>query len=256
MSMETEAMIRELEMEDMCALLESLTQWFEKMESIFHMSNCTVECQVKYASWSLLGSALTWWNSHVKTVGHDAAYGMPWRILMKMMTDKRMLHEESDQVEKYVGGLLDNIQGQNKRRLDNNSSDNNAQQPPFKRQNVARAYFVGPSKKNEYVGTLLLCNKCKFHHNDPCIVKCVNCKRVGHLTRDCRNPLVANNQKTLTCFECGNQGHYRSDCPELKNRNHGNQSGNDESCERVYALGGGETDQDCRILEIITQWKI
>ncbi|GJX95915.1 hypothetical protein Tco_0351713 [Tanacetum coccineum] len=54
-----------------------LTQWFEKMESVFHISNCTVECQIKYATCTLLGSALTWWNSHVKTVGHDAAYGMP-----------------------------------------------------------------------------------------------------------------------------------------------------------------------------------
>ncbi|GJT15664.1 putative reverse transcriptase domain-containing protein [Tanacetum coccineum] len=32
--------------------------------------------------------ALTWWNTHVKTVGHDAAYGIPWKTLMKMMTDK------------------------------------------------------------------------------------------------------------------------------------------------------------------------
>nr|GEW39600.1 hypothetical protein [Tanacetum cinerariifolium] len=46
-----------------------------------------------------------------RTVGYDAAYGMPWRTLMKMMTDKRMLSKESDQVEKYVGGLLDNTQG-------------------------------------------------------------------------------------------------------------------------------------------------
>ncbi|GKA20462.1 hypothetical protein Tco_0700451 [Tanacetum coccineum] len=27
-------------------------------------------------------------NSHVKTIGHDAAYGMPWKTLKKMMTDK------------------------------------------------------------------------------------------------------------------------------------------------------------------------
>ncbi|GJV11035.1 MAK10-like protein [Tanacetum coccineum] len=53
------------------------------------------------------------------------------------------------------------------------------------------------------------------------------------------NPTAANNQRTLTCFECGNQGHYRSDCPELKNQNRGNQSGNGEACGRVYALGGG-----------------
>ncbi|GJY69743.1 hypothetical protein Tco_0472725 [Tanacetum coccineum] len=54
-----------------------LTQWFEKMKYVFHISNCTVTCQIKFATCTLLGNALTWWNSHVKTVGHDAAYGMP-----------------------------------------------------------------------------------------------------------------------------------------------------------------------------------
>ncbi|GJW03175.1 hypothetical protein Tco_1562031 [Tanacetum coccineum] len=54
-----------------------LTQWFEKMESVFHISNCTVVCQLKYATCTLLGSTLTWWNSHIKIVGHDAAYEMP-----------------------------------------------------------------------------------------------------------------------------------------------------------------------------------
>ncbi|GJZ86164.1 hypothetical protein Tco_0657774 [Tanacetum coccineum] len=53
-----------------------LTQWFEKMESVFHISNCNVENQVKFATCTLLGATLTWWNPHVKTVGHDAAYGM------------------------------------------------------------------------------------------------------------------------------------------------------------------------------------
>ncbi|GKC12780.1 reverse transcriptase domain-containing protein [Tanacetum coccineum] len=94
--------------------------------------------------------ALTWWNTHVKTIGHDAAYGMPWKTLMKMMTDKycprneikklemeiwdmkmkgtdltsyterfqelallcgRLFPEESDKIEKYVGGLPDMIHG-------------------------------------------------------------------------------------------------------------------------------------------------
>ncbi|GJU78820.1 putative reverse transcriptase domain-containing protein [Tanacetum coccineum] len=79
-------------------------------------------------------------------------------------------------------------------------------------------------------GTLPLCNKCKFHHNGPCTVKCANCKRVGHLTRDCWSSAATNNQRTLTCYECGNQGHYKSDCPKLKNRNHGNQA---EGVEKV-----------------------
>ncbi|GJS91391.1 hypothetical protein Tco_0774027 [Tanacetum coccineum] len=163
----------------------------------------------------------------------------------------RMFLEESDEVEKYVGRLPENIQGNvisakrktmqeaielandlmyqkvrayaerqadNKRKLDNN---NQAQRQPPKKQNVARAYSVGPSEKKEYDGTLPLCNKCKFYHNG----------------------LI------LTYNECGNQGHYRSDCPELKNWNHQNQAGSSETRARVYALGGGETDQDPNNIE-------
>ncbi|GJX42875.1 hypothetical protein Tco_0257865 [Tanacetum coccineum] len=65
-----------------------LTQWFERMEYVFHVSNCTVGNQIKFATCSLLGSALTWWNSYIKVVGHNAAYGMTWKIVMKMLTDK------------------------------------------------------------------------------------------------------------------------------------------------------------------------
>ncbi|GJW28744.1 putative reverse transcriptase domain-containing protein [Tanacetum coccineum] len=65
-----------------------LTQWFEKMESVYSISNCTVACQVKFATCTLQGNALTWWNSHVKTTTPEAAYAMPWRTLKKMMTDK------------------------------------------------------------------------------------------------------------------------------------------------------------------------
>ncbi|GJU84739.1 putative reverse transcriptase domain-containing protein [Tanacetum coccineum] len=64
-----------------------LTQWFEKMEFIFHISNCTVACQIKLATCTIQGNALTWWNSHVRTVGHNVAYAMTWKTLKKM-TDK------------------------------------------------------------------------------------------------------------------------------------------------------------------------
>nr|GEV07668.1 hypothetical protein [Tanacetum cinerariifolium] len=112
--------------------------------------NCAVENQVKFATCTFYSVALTWWNTNVKTVGHDAAYGMPWKTLMKMMTDKycprneikklemeiwdlkvkgtdltsytqrfqelallcgRMFPEESDKIERYIKGLLDMIHG-------------------------------------------------------------------------------------------------------------------------------------------------
>ncbi|GKG37037.1 RNA-directed DNA polymerase, eukaryota, partial [Tanacetum coccineum] len=131
-------------------------------------------------------------------------------------------------------------QAENKRKFDNN---NQAQQQLPKRQNVAQAYAARTSERKKYAGTLPLCNKCNFHHNGQCIVKCANCKRFGHLNQDCRSHAATNNYRNLTCYECGNQGHYKSDCPDLKKRNHENQAEGTEAHGMVYALGGGETDQ-------------
>ncbi|GKA82738.1 reverse transcriptase domain-containing protein [Tanacetum coccineum] len=287
-----------------------LTQWFERMETVFRIS--------KFSTCTLLANALTWWNSHVMTVGHDVAYAMTWTDLRKKMTDKychrnemkkletelwnlkvkgtdvigynqrfqelallcvRMFPKESDKNERYVGGLPDMIHGniiasrpktmqyviematelmdkkiitlaerqaENKRKLDNN---NQAQQQYPKRQNVAQAYAAGTGERKEYAGTLPLCNRCKLHHNGQCTVKCGNCKKVCHMTQDCRNPAAARNQGTLTCYECGNPWHYRSDCPELKNQNYGNQAEGTEARGMVYAFGGGETEQDINNIE-------
>ncbi|GKF88365.1 hypothetical protein Tco_0259242 [Tanacetum coccineum] len=52
-----------------------LTRWFEKMETMFHISNCPQKYQVKYATCTLLNSALTW---HKRTSGNEAAYAMKW----------------------------------------------------------------------------------------------------------------------------------------------------------------------------------
>nr|GEW25562.1 hypothetical protein [Tanacetum cinerariifolium] len=184
-----------------------LERWFKKIEYVFYISNCAIECQVKYATCTLLNSALTWWNSHVKKVRIDGVYDMSWNEIMKMKTEQLL----------------------------------------YKRHDMAMAYTARPDEKREYTGNLPLCNKCKFHHTGLCIKKCRNYKRVGHTTRDCRSPAAATNQRTprenqrttATCYECKEQGHYKSDCLKLKNRTHGNQTRNGEALGRVYALGGG-----------------
>nr|GFC92875.1 hypothetical protein [Tanacetum cinerariifolium] len=65
-----------------------LTRWFERTESVSSISNCTAENQVKFASCTLIGSALTWRNSHMRAVSQEVAYTMPWRTLKQMMTAK------------------------------------------------------------------------------------------------------------------------------------------------------------------------
>ncbi|GJS45827.1 putative reverse transcriptase domain-containing protein [Tanacetum coccineum] len=241
-----------------------LIQWFEKMETVFRISNCSVENQIKFSTCTLLAGALTWWNSHVRTVGHDVAYAMTWTDLKKKMTDKyyprveikklevelwnlkvkgtdvigynqrfqelallcvRMFPEESNKIERYVGGLPDMIHGsvvaskpktmqeaieiatelmdkkihtfaehqtENKRKQDNNHQQPQQQQQN-KRQNTGRAYTAGTGEKKPYGGSKPLCSKCNYHHDGPCAPKCHKCNKVGHFARDCRSTANANN---------------------------------------------------------------
>ncbi|GKA20234.1 putative reverse transcriptase domain-containing protein [Tanacetum coccineum] len=56
------------------------------MESVFNISGCAIENQVKFATCTLLGAALTWWNGQIRSLGPDA-YSMTWEVLKKKMTD-------------------------------------------------------------------------------------------------------------------------------------------------------------------------
>nr|GEU43870.1 retrotransposon protein, putative, Ty3-gypsy subclass [Tanacetum cinerariifolium] len=178
-----------------------LTHWFEKMET----------------------------NSHKRTIGVDAAYAMKCAGLMKLMTEV-MVPDEEDRVERFIGGLPDNIQrnviaanparlqdaisianqlmdkklqgsaarsAESKRRMESNPRDNHGQQPPFKRQNtigqnVARAYTAG---NNEIKG---------------------------------------------------------KDCPKLRSQNRRNQTrnktGGNEVTIKAYAIGGGGTNSDSNVV--------
>ncbi|GJR16383.1 hypothetical protein Tco_0799035 [Tanacetum coccineum] len=189
------------------------------------------------------------WNLKVK--GTDVVgYNQRFQELALMCA--RMFPEKSDKIEKYVGGLPDMIYGSvmaSKPKIMQDAIEFATELMDKKNSTLTEPYTVGSGERKEYAGTLPLCNKCKFHHNGQCTVKCTNCKRVGHLTQDCRSPAATNNQRNLTCYECGNQGHYRSDYPELKSQNHGNQAGGTGARGMVHALGGGETNQDLNDME-------
>ncbi|GKF23874.1 putative reverse transcriptase domain-containing protein [Tanacetum coccineum] len=127
-----------------------LCQWFEKLESVFRISDCKERDKVKLATATLQGRALTWWNGRIASMGIDASNGTPWTEVRKWMTEEfcprsvlqrleqelynlklkgtdidgytkrfhelallcfRMVEPEQVKVEQYIRGLSKNIRG-------------------------------------------------------------------------------------------------------------------------------------------------
>ncbi|GKF71796.1 hypothetical protein Tco_0207910 [Tanacetum coccineum] len=70
-----------------------------KLTEAVEMVMIAIILEVAEGQSALLGNALMWWNSHIKTVSHEVAYGMPWKTLKMMMTDKYCQRGEIKKLE-------------------------------------------------------------------------------------------------------------------------------------------------------------
>ncbi|GKD54676.1 putative reverse transcriptase domain-containing protein, partial [Tanacetum coccineum] len=252
--------IEEMEMEEMVMVMGKEENMAITSEDLYLLEK---KYQVKYASCMLLNSALTWWNSHKRTIGNEAAYAMSWAELMKLMTEvycprneiqkmeaELMVPNEEDRVERFIRGLSDNIQG------------NMIAVNPVRFQDAVRiANQLMDKKLQGYTG---MSAESKRRKERPCTVKCNNNKKVGHLARDCTTTITSNtqrapvgNQQGVVCYECGRPGHFRKDFPKLRNQNCGNQTrnrvgnktGGNEATVKAYAIGGGGSNPDSNVVK-------
>ncbi|GJR02868.1 hypothetical protein Tco_0525852 [Tanacetum coccineum] len=161
-----------------------LNQWLKKMESVFHISGCAVENQVKFATlYSGLG----------------------------LQTLDFAIELANDLMDQKPSHLSEQTELKTRKEGNDFVPRNNHQQQSHKRQNVARAYTAGPGEKRVYTRDLPLCTKCNYHHTGQCAPKCGKCKRYRHATTDCRsipNNYTSNNNNNLdskgrSMLECG-----------------------------------------------------
>nr|GEY97424.1 hypothetical protein [Tanacetum cinerariifolium] len=134
------------------------------------------------------------WNLTVK--GNDlTAYTRRFQELVLLCT--RMVPNEEEKVKRFVG---DKVGEQPERQ---SWAAISFQAENVRGQNVATAYTIRNNNKKEYVGSLPYCNKCKLHHAGLCTVRCGNCKRVSHMTRDCKVTVTPNTQRSLVGNQLG-----------------------------------------------------
>ncbi|GKA07553.1 reverse transcriptase domain-containing protein [Tanacetum coccineum] len=159
-----------------------LTQWFEKIESIYSISNCTIACQ---------------------------------RTLKKIMTDKYCPRGEIKKMEFEMWNLK--VKGND-------------------------VGYYSHVSKNWHI----MCDRCSGGNRTKLRNMSV---ALPHTIKDRRYPKCQPLGLFRGFFECGAQGHFKKDCPKLKNNNNrGNQAGNAKAQAKVYAVGNAGANPDNNVV--------
>ncbi|GJX45278.1 putative reverse transcriptase domain-containing protein [Tanacetum coccineum] len=249
-----------------------LCQWFEKLESVFRISDCKERDKVKFATATLQGRALTWWNGRIASMGIDAANGTPWTEVRKWMTEEfcprsvlqrleqelynlklkgtdidgytnrfhelallcpRMVEPEQVKVEQYIRGLSKNIRG-----------DVTSSRPASINEAVRMAYQLMGQIIQDKTNEVYEGEKRKGEGDRGGRV-CPKCKNKKH-ARDCWKCRKCGklghktaacwslDRKDVTCFNYNEKGHRKRDCPKLKKNGQGRNNRG-----AVYKLGCG-----------------
>ncbi|GJX13547.1 putative reverse transcriptase domain-containing protein [Tanacetum coccineum] len=224
------------------------------------MSGCSIDQKVKYTAGSLVGKALTWWNSQIRTLSREVAVSMSWNDFKLMMIEEFCPSHEMQKLETelwnhaMVGAghaaytdrfhelarLVPHLVTPESRKIERNvekrenvrnlAKDKNGRGMIIRFTRNGNAFATtANSVRRENTSVWPKCTTCNFFHapGGPCR-SCFNCNRPGHLARDCRvvpnnvNPVNVRNPTSTrgACHECGSTDHFRPACPRL-NRTQG-----------------------------------
>ncbi|GJW81452.1 reverse transcriptase domain-containing protein [Tanacetum coccineum] len=178
----------------------------------------------------------------------------------------RMFPKESGKIEKYVGGLPDMIHGSVVASKPKTMQEvvEIATEPMDKkihtfvdRTGEKKLYGdLNPYALSAIITTMVrVLPKCTVQSSWPSGSWIARFLLIGNNANNPKGSLNANNQKGTgsgqkpTCYECGVQGHFKRECPKLKNNNNrGNQVGGGNAPAKVYAVGHAGTNPDSNVV--------
>ncbi|GKC40174.1 putative reverse transcriptase domain-containing protein [Tanacetum coccineum] len=233
-----------------------LRRWIEKVEQVFEICKCVEEDKVMFVASIFEGrDDIEAYNNRFhelvlmcpelvsteKKKIENYIRGFPKRIKGNVTSSKpATLHDAINMacelVEQAVQGRAARIHESNKRKWEdhqrntnnnnpnsnnNRNRNNNHHQQQNRRQETARAYAAAPADGRGYAGNLPRCNRYNSHYNRPCPPKCQKCQRTGHQEKDYRARVPGAGVTPLqdvTCYGCGEKGHYKDKCPKGRNQ--------------------------------------
>ncbi|GJS39992.1 reverse transcriptase domain-containing protein [Tanacetum coccineum] len=185
--------------ESLTLLLSSLSS-YKTYYPLFPRYECGENQKVKYTVSSLIGKALTWWNSHVKTRGPEATVGITWEDFKTLAREDFCPNNEMCHAMTRVG--------------------HDAYADRFHELARLVPHLVTPKNKRikRYIYCLTLPIRAMVAATEPTTIQSVVLKWKCYTDLMCSESSNVRNRLLSVekpYFKCGGMDHYKAACPRL-----------------------------------------
>src|SRR3990170_4275330 len=77
-------------------------EWIDRIEMTIYLSKCPLDQRVNYVSGTLRGTALSWWDTLVRTMGRNVVTRITWDEFKEMMREEFYPRSERLRMEKEL----------------------------------------------------------------------------------------------------------------------------------------------------------